>query len=73
MYMNKYKRYFRIDQLLVRHFVNYGAGLSMQTNNYPFLQFNDLLQSGNRVEILVNCGIPITLILFYSIISFIYI
>ena len=37
---------------------------------YPFLQFNALYKSGNRVRILVNCGIPITLILFYSRIYF---
>ena len=50
------KRYFRIDQHLARHFViKYGAGLSSPP---PFLQFNDLLQSGNRVGILVKCGIP---------------
>ena len=65
------KRYFTIDQHLVRHFVNYGIFqgpfLSMRPNNYPLLQFIDLHQSGNRIEILVNCGISIVipLILFY--------
>ena len=50
------KRYFGIEQNLARHVVNNSAGLSsslsMKPNNYPFLQFNDLLQSGNRVGIL---------------------
>ena len=42
----------------------------MLPNNYSFLQFNNLLQSGNRVGILVNSGIRITLILFYPRITF---
>ena len=58
------KRYFPIDQHLVRHFVNYGIFQvplpSMRQNNYPYLQFIDLHQSRNRVEILVNCGISIS-------------
>mgnify|MGYP007023195134 CR=1 FL=1 len=32
----------------------------MQPNNYPFLQFNDLLQSGNRVGIVVNSIYPLS-------------
>ena len=44
----------------------------MQQNNNPFLHFNDLPQSGNRVGILVNCGIHIPFILFYSRISFLF-
>ena len=74
-----YKIYFRIDQHLARHFVNYSAGLSSPSpflwsqTITPFLQINDIHQSGNRVGILVNCGIPIPFILFYSRICFIWI
>ena len=40
--------------------------ISMQSNNYPFFQFNDHHQSEKRVGILANCGISIPLFLFQS-------
>ena len=70
------KRDFRIDQHFAQHFVHYGACLSspspfsMQSNYHPFLQFDVINQLGNKAEILINCGIPIPLFLFYSRISF---
>ena len=68
------KRYSIIDQHLARHFKNNARcgsfeslSLSMQSNNYPFLSFNALRQSGKRVVILSNCRIPIPL--FYVVLS----
>ena len=44
--------------------------LSMQTNNYPFSQINDLRQSGKRVGILANCRTFIAFFLFQRRFSF---
>ena len=80
IYLGLCKRYFRIDQHLGRHFVclHHGAGLSSSSPNCsqtisPFC--NSMISSNhklNRVGILVNFRIPISLILFYSRIYFVY-